>query len=356
MADYSKSYIYKLFCKDKKVKDIYIGCCANPEHDDILIPTRLPWEGHLHRSKIEGGRRYNMGLYKFIREHGGADNWDYEVTEFKCSSQLELLTEKKRIMDILKPSLNTRPAMYSIGNDRIKCQCGGYTSINDKSRRQHQKTIMHINWLKEQPIETKLKGNITEHKEKGKLIISFRHQINGKRYAKGWTVGKRSYEDSIALAKQYQIEHNKLLYSNKEPIVEKLKGNIREYKTHIRFCHMIKGKTVSKKWSIGKTRTYEEGMTLAKEYQLQYNKMLDSNKESIVKEPIENKEPIVIDLKGSINKIIKHGKPVIRFRQITKGKAHSKQWTVSKKRTLEEAMNLAKQYQIEYNKKLNTIN
>lgn len=317
MADYSKSFIYKLFCKDEKVKDIYIGSCANPEHDDMFIPTRLPWLCHLHKSKIEGGRNYNMGLYKFIREHGGADNWDYEVTEFKCSSQLELLTEKQRIMDILKPSLNTRPALYNISKSRIKCPCGGYSSTNGNTRRKHEQSIMHKDWLNGQPIESKLKGSIIECKQNGKVVIKFRHQINDKRTCKNWTVGKRSYSDAMALAKQYQLEYNHNFYLNKKKEEKRKEKEL-----------------------------FEEEIYKAMDFAFSRCKPIDAPIE------LENKEPIIIDLKGSIREDKSNGRTRIRFRHQINGKRHSKQWSVGKKRTLEEAMNLAKKYQIEYNKNL----
>lgn len=317
MADYSKSFIYKLFCKDEKVKDIYIGSCANPEHDDMFIPTRLPWLCHLHKSKIEGGRNYNMGLYKFIREHGGADNWDYEVTEFKCSSQLELLTEKQRIMDILKPSLNTRPALYNISKSRIKCPCGGYSSTNGNTRRKHEQSIMHKDWLNGQPIESKLKGSIIECKQNGKVVIKFRHQINDKRTCKNWTVGKRSYSDAMALAKQYQLEYNHNFYSNKKKEEKRKEKEL-----------------------------FEQELYEAMDFAFGKCKPIDS--------PIELPEvKKVLELKGTINEYKSNGKTIIRFRHQINGKKYDKRWRVGKKRTYEEAMRLAKQCQIEYNEKLN---
>lgn len=287
MPDYSKSYIFKLYCKDKKVKDTYIGCCANPVYDDPEIPDRRPWLVHLHKSRFVGGKNYEMTLYKFIRDHGGPENWDYELTEFKCSSQLQLLTEKQRIMDILKPTLNSRSYMKSYKENRIKCECGGgYNSTDDRCRRQHQRTKIHTNWLKSQPIGNKLKGSITKHHDckKCKMIVIFKHKFNRKTYTKQWTESdKRTFEAAMALAKQYQLEYNKLLHSNKEPIVKKgleLKGNIKEYKSNgrtiIQFRHMYKGESVQKRWSVGKKRTLHVAMKLAKEYQVEYNNNLNN--------------------------------------------------------------------------------
>lgn len=51
--------------------------------------------------------------------------------------------------------------------------------------------------------------------------------------------------------------------------------------------------------------------------------------------------------KGCITTIIRKGKQIVRFRIVIRGKTHEKQWTVGKKRTLEQAMDSAIAYQIE---------
>ena len=50
---------------------------------------------------------------------------------------------------------------------------------------------------------------------------------------------------------------------------------------------------------------------------------------------------------GYITTKIRKGKQIVRFRIIIRGKAHEKQWAVGRKRTLDQAMDLAIAHQIE---------
>ena len=58
-------YIYKIYCKDMNIKNIYIG-------STIDINNRISL--HKHNSKTS-----LLPLYKFIRNNNGFDNFDVEI-------------------------------------------------------------------------------------------------------------------------------------------------------------------------------------------------------------------------------------------------------------------------------------
>ena len=89
--------IYKIYCKDKNIKDIYVGAC---EHFDKREYN------HKNRCNNKNYKNYNKTLlYLFIRDNGNWDNWIMEELE---KVEIEDLCKKEREWyDKLKPSLNT---------------------------------------------------------------------------------------------------------------------------------------------------------------------------------------------------------------------------------------------------------
>jgi len=98
IVDYSKSIIYQLCCKDTKITDIYIGSTTSFRHRKVA-----------HKSSCcnEKSAKYNLNVYKFIRENGGWENWDMVMLyEFSCENKLQLLKEERVFIENMKPSLN----------------------------------------------------------------------------------------------------------------------------------------------------------------------------------------------------------------------------------------------------------
>ena len=92
---YDKACIYKIFCKDEKIKDFYIGSTIN------TINNR--WAGHKTTSK-----KNNNKLYKFIKDNGGFKNFDFEIIQDYPTNNLYKLREvENEYILILKPSLNS---------------------------------------------------------------------------------------------------------------------------------------------------------------------------------------------------------------------------------------------------------
>jgi hypothetical protein len=178
--DYSKSFIYKLCCKDVKIKEIYVGSTTN---------MRRRKSNHKSTCNNEEGRDYYVYVYHFIRENGGWENWDMVLIEnYDAKDNLDLRKRERYWKDELKASLNSfspyttdgegkernkeyikeyyqnnkqqmvikNKEYYQNNKEKIdirqkqpfNCICGGIMQKNGKSR--HLKTKKHINFIENQ--------------------------------------------------------------------------------------------------------------------------------------------------------------------------------------------------------------
>ena len=72
MPDYSKCVIYKIVCKDKNIKDCYVGSTCNHSR------RKAQHKSDCNNEKSKG---YNYNVYKFIRDNGNWDNWEFVIIE-----------------------------------------------------------------------------------------------------------------------------------------------------------------------------------------------------------------------------------------------------------------------------------
>lgn len=97
--------IYQIYCKDPNITETYVGSTIN-------FYRRV----YLHRSNCtnENSKDYEIYLYKFIRNNGGINNW-----EFKVLNQIEYFDDSMRrrqeqcYIDLIKPELNSLNAYIS---------------------------------------------------------------------------------------------------------------------------------------------------------------------------------------------------------------------------------------------------
>ena len=158
MPDYSKSIIYKICCKDSNVKEIYIGYTTNYR---IRYNCHKSWCNNINSSK------YNMKVYKFIREHGSWSNWEMvELYKYPCETKKEIITEERIAYDKFNATLNTfkpnrsdeewhndnpnygkefyranKEEILAKQAERKRCDCGIIYAFNHKKR--HTDTPTH---------------------------------------------------------------------------------------------------------------------------------------------------------------------------------------------------------------------
>lgn len=159
---YKNGLIYKLVCNDTSIKENYIGSCCN------FYKRKNAHKTDCNNININA---YNSYKYKFIREHGGFNNWSMIVIkEFPCNSKRELQTEERIQLEINGGELNSqRPVItnkeqkeyqneyskqyYHEHKEEIKeklnqkydCACGGKYTYTHKAR--HLKTKKHTDYL-----------------------------------------------------------------------------------------------------------------------------------------------------------------------------------------------------------------
>ena len=96
--DYSNTIIYKIFCKDECIHDIYVGHTTNfikRKHQHKLLCSKETLKS-------------NIKIYKTIKATGGWDNWDMiEIAKYNCKDATEARIKEQEHFNLLNPSLNT---------------------------------------------------------------------------------------------------------------------------------------------------------------------------------------------------------------------------------------------------------
>ena len=163
--DYSKSIIYKICCNDISITDCYIGST-----------TDLYRRKAQHKSACNNttGSKYNMNVYKFIREYGNWSNWSIVmVEEYSAYNKNDLHSRERYWMEQLKATLNKsiptrtqqeyhaqhkneKKQYYEERKDeialkhseKVNCSCGGKYTIGSKSvhfkSKKHQASLIQI--------------------------------------------------------------------------------------------------------------------------------------------------------------------------------------------------------------------
>jgi hypothetical protein len=96
--NYSETIIYKIFCKDPKITDIYVG------HTTNFIQRR-------YNHKISCNNEFNkLKIYTIIRANGGWDNWDMiEIAKYNCNNSTEARIKEQEHYQIEKATLTSCP-------------------------------------------------------------------------------------------------------------------------------------------------------------------------------------------------------------------------------------------------------
>lgn len=153
MPNYSRSIIYKLECKDPNVTEIYVGTTTSfydrrSRHKALCINK-------------DGKKEWNQHVYRFIREHGGWNNWNMlEIEKVNARDKRHLnLIEAKYIRE-LKATLNSdmpqdiesgleekeyRKQYYTLNYDKIIEKCKVYRDTNREIIKNKERDLYHKN-------------------------------------------------------------------------------------------------------------------------------------------------------------------------------------------------------------------
>jgi hypothetical protein len=148
MKNYNKSRIYKIWCEDEGVDQIYVGSSKN-----LTNRTR----SHKHACSDSSHKSYNLPLYIYIRENGGFENfYVHTLQKFPCKNKKQLQDREQHWIDKLKPTLNCKRANSTIESNKknrqefynvqIKCtNCDKYYSKSNKTRHLQSKYCINYN-------------------------------------------------------------------------------------------------------------------------------------------------------------------------------------------------------------------
>ena len=96
MTNYDNSVIYKICCKDEAIIDVYVGSTVNARN-----------RKHTHKSACNN-KDNNTIVYRYIRDHGGWENWQFVLLEkFPCKDKQELVIRERYWFELLRAKLNT---------------------------------------------------------------------------------------------------------------------------------------------------------------------------------------------------------------------------------------------------------
>ncbi len=98
-VDYSNTIIYKIFCKNPDIKDMYVG------HTTNFVQRK-----HAHKQAVTNTNSscYHTKVYEEIRKNGGWDNWSMEIVNFfKCKNSYEARKKEQEYYVLLNATLNT---------------------------------------------------------------------------------------------------------------------------------------------------------------------------------------------------------------------------------------------------------
>jgi hypothetical protein len=158
--NYQNSVVYKICCKDPEIKDIYVGSTAS-------FKRRM--SSHKTNCKNEKSKEYNLPVYRFIRNHGGFDNWSVvKIRDVVCKDKYDLAAEERKEFELLGATLNSlypvrsKKEYYEENKDEIKEKKKVYREKNKEKIKEHTKGYREKN---KEKISEKGKGYYEKNKD-----------------------------------------------------------------------------------------------------------------------------------------------------------------------------------------------
>ena len=130
-VDYSNTIIYKIFCKDESITDVYVG------HTTNFIQRK-----YLHKHSCNN-LNYNLKIYNVIRSNGGWENWDMvEIAKYNCKDATEARIKEQHHYNEIKASLNSCPPC--IDKTQYFCDTCNLQCMTPKQYENHMNCDKHM--------------------------------------------------------------------------------------------------------------------------------------------------------------------------------------------------------------------
>ena len=139
IIDYTNTIIYKIYCKDENITDVYIG------HTTNFIQRK-----YSHKIACNSNNN-NLKIYNIIRNNGGWDNWDMiQIAKYNCNDLTEARIKEQEHYNLYKSTLNSCPPY--VDKNKYFCKICKIQSISQKEYINHILSKKHNKTYKNQNI------------------------------------------------------------------------------------------------------------------------------------------------------------------------------------------------------------
>lgn len=178
-------YIYKICCTDISVKEIYVGSTKS---------MRNRRSSHKSACLNESDNHHNLYLYKFIRAHGGWDNWTMVVIDtMTFTNKEELHTRERKWIEDLQATLNCNIPMHSISEWYQENK----EEVRKKSQEYYAQNTDHI--------KQRVKNYALAHKDEKKIYSRNYSQENQDHIREYQRQYRESHENEISSQRSEQV-------------------------------------------------------------------------------------------------------------------------------------------------------
>lgn len=133
---FQNTIIYKIICRDEKIKDLYVGQTTN-------FTKRK--SRHKTNCNLIGTEKYFLFVYEFIRKNGGWDNWMVvELEKFPCENKNQAVCREKYWMKELGATLN-KHKYYNDEKEYNQIYNKRYREENKEKIKEYKKNYREVN-------------------------------------------------------------------------------------------------------------------------------------------------------------------------------------------------------------------
>jgi hypothetical protein len=207
--NYKNACVYKLCCNDPKIKDIYVGSTCN---------FRVRKNQHKTKCTNPKDSDYNHYKYRFIREHGGFENWSMVLLDnVDCEDKQTLHKIERYYLEKLGATLNCSIPSRTIEEWREDNK--EYTK-----KKSNEKYLKNMEKIKKQGKEKYKKNTKTILEKNAKWIKENRERYeNNRNQTITCICESKIVKHTIARHKKTK-KHRKLIAKIKKPLhIELLK-------------------------------------------------------------------------------------------------------------------------------------